>query len=452
MNPSQTHCPVRHRWARNAVVAVTLVMTAGITSSSADVLRVEDAVRLALSRGRDAAAADAARLEARAALWSANAARLPHVSQSLEASASGSRVRRSNDGVSLGTTESDGRSVSTSTSVSWSLLDASTLAEVASARAGLVAAEHNRADTRASVELATRRQFWTAVKAIRIASVADSALALARDQEHRTSQQARVGAVSNADLLKARLQTSQAELDSLTAHRDAEVQRLELLKLVGLPADASATLDTTLTLPTVAPELDTLLARARASRPDLAAAEARVRAAQWALRSAQRSRWPSLTLSGSAGGGHDRSEDSPGGTTTTDTERRWSGALALTQTMFDGGSSRARIGNAQAAEQQRASERDAVSRQLETDVREAVLQWREAEQRVRVASARTNSAAENLRGDRRRYELGSATMLELVNAQVELARANQAVVEAWAALLIADAEVAYAAGGSGGSR
>ena len=77
------------------------------------------------------------------------------------------------------------------------------------------AAKLSRTATRNDVILETRTRFYNVVKAVRLAEVSAGALKLARDDERRVKALFEVGSVSKSDLLKARVRTSQSELDSL---------------------------------------------------------------------------------------------------------------------------------------------------------------------------------------------------------------------------------------------
>lgn len=437
------------KWtARGVLVTHAWAATASAAVSPSDTLSVGRAVQLALAQGSDAVTADANRDQSRASLQSARAALLPHASMSFSGDLSTNRVRTSSGSRPETTVESTSDGWQSSSSLSWSLFDLSAFSAYGSARSSLRAAESEREDARLTIGYSVRRQFWIAVQAHHLATVAGESLALARIEEARAERLEHAGAVPHSDVLKARLQTAEALLDSLNARRSADVERLELLQLVGLPASSLLVLDTAIVLPRPVPDMASILAEARAARPDMRAAVLRLSAARSASDAARRSRIPALQLTGTSVHSHDRTDVENGLRTDTDIDRQWSGALALTQTMFDGGARRSRITSADAGLRTATNRRDAVERRIETEAREALLAWSEAQQRVEVALAREVSAEEQRRGTSRRYELGSATMLELVDAQLQLARARQSAIEARVAVVLADAQIARAAGRS----
>ena len=82
-----------------------------------------------------------------------------------------------------------------------------------------------------------------------------------------------------------------------------------------------------------------------------------------------------------------------------------------------------------------------LKRNLESEVRQALLSYREAIERVNVSQRALESATENLKLTQQKYNVGSATILELIDAQVQLQTAQSDVVSALADIRVAQAQV-----------
>jgi outer membrane protein TolC len=108
-------------------------------------------------------------------------------------------------------------------------------------------ARSRRLATRNDVVLATKRQFYEVVKAVKLADVATGALKLSRDDERRVRALFEVGSVSKSDLLKAQVRTAQSELDSLTADQTVTAQRIVLAQQLGIAESTMGEIDTLLT-------------------------------------------------------------------------------------------------------------------------------------------------------------------------------------------------------------
>ena len=126
------------------------------------------------------------------------------------------------------------------------MLNLSSLANVASARAGLKSAHWQREATRSAVALQARQQFYEVVKAVKLVEVNEHALLLARDNERRVRVLFEVGSVSRSDLLKTQVQTAQSQLDSIAAVQALLEQRNALAGFIGVEEARLGEVDTTL--------------------------------------------------------------------------------------------------------------------------------------------------------------------------------------------------------------
>jgi outer membrane protein TolC len=447
-----------------AAACAALATTAG--PSSADVLTAERAVAVALQRSTQVINADASVLDARGGLYGAYSGVLPRVDASVSRSGVWQNERTGSQvfgGVVIPTDRSDLEQYSTSPGLSgsWSVLNLSSLAGLQSARGSLKAAQHQRRSTRQDVAFATRRQFYEVVRAVRLADVATRALRLARDDERRVNALFQVGSVSKSDLLKAQVRTAQSELDSLTAHQAITNQRIVLAGQMGVREEELGDVDTVLTVEVRSYERDPLLAEASRNRADLVGAEAELGAARAGLRAAQFARLPYVTVSGGAV----YKPKSTFTVTTFDTngvalpvslvqsgrnedDLDYRATVALNLDLFTGFQTESRIAGARARLLRAQENRDALRRNLTAEVDQALLAYREATERDKVARRAVESATENLKLTQEKYNVGSATILELIDAQVQLQRALSDQVSAMAAIRVAEAQVDRARGRS----
>ncbi len=450
------------RWTRpRALLAALGTLWAG--AAGAATLTADDAVRIALKSNSQIINAEASILDAKGGLYSAWSGLLPRVSADYSRDESWLTNRVGNQAVGgvvfppRTTFESQSHSTDPTISGSWSVLNLSSLTGLSAARNALQASRLRRVSTRQDVVLNTLRQFYEVVKATHLSRVANGSLQLARDDERRVRAMFDVGSVSKSDLLKAQVRSAQSELDSLTATQGVVIQRIALANLLGVAEAAVAEIDTTLTAEAKSFDGAALLAEAEASRPDLKAAEADLRSARSNLRSARFARLPYLSLSGSAT--FNSSSDSrfdqpltdstgseiPGtratGNTRSEIDHVYSARLALIWNVFDGLATDARNASARAQLIRAEEARDALHRNLQADVNQALIVHREAISRATVASRALDSAFENLKLTQEKYHVGSATILELIDAQVQLQRAQNDQVTALASIRVAEAQI-----------
>ena len=90
--------------------------------------------------------------------------------------------------------------------------------------------------------------------------------------------------------------------------------------------------------------------------------------------------------------------------------------------------------------------RDALLRNLESEVHRALLGYQEAIERTALANRTVESATENENLLQQKYNVCSATILDLVDSQVQLQRAQVSLVSALAAIRVAEATLAQVRG------
>jgi outer membrane protein len=441
------------------IAAVWAAFSGSMAQTSADVLTADHAVEIALKRSSQIIGADAGVLDARGGLYGAYSGVLPRIDASVSRSGLWQDERTGSQvfgGVVIPTDRSDLEQFSTSPGLtgSWSVLNLSSLTGVLAARGSLKAAQHTRRSARQDVAFATRRQYYEVVRAVRLSEVSSGALRLARDDERRVRALFEVGSVSKNDLLRAQVRTAQSELDSLTAYQAVTNQRILLADQLGIGEGEMGEVDTLLTAEIKTFDPAALLIEAQANRPDLVAADAGLSAARADLRSANFARLPYVTVAG----GLDYKPRSTFKVTTFDTngvalpssivqsgsnesDLEYRATLALNLDLFNGFQTESRIASAKARLLRAQDGRDRLHRNLASQVDQALLAYREAVERDRVARRAVESATENIKLTQEKYNVGSSTILELIDAQVQLQRALSDQVSAMAAIRVAEAQV-----------
>ncbi len=120
--------------------------------------------------------------------------------------------------------------------------------------------------------------------------------------------------------------------------------------------------------------------------------------------------------------------------------------VAATWTFFDGGRTRAAVHEAQARAAELAAREQRLCLDIELEVRRAYLQLKDAQARLEVVSQGVAAAEQSLREIEVRYRGQSATITELIDAQVALSSIRVRVATAQADIEIARANLERAAG------
>lgn len=249
-----------------------------------------------------------------------------------------------------------------------------------------------------------------------------------------------VGAGTPADKLQAQTAYSQAVLNRIRADGDAKNAQGVLANVMGLDADAPVqiappreqTPDENFTR-----DVTRLIDAARNHRPDLAAAEAQLKAARANVAAARASGKPSLSLS---------ADLNYNDTTVSDPFRSTALGLSLSVPLFTGYNTTYRI---QAAREQvavRAAQRDNIRRQIALDVWKAYQSLLTETQSLRSSADLVDSAAQSERVALGRYKAGAGNILDVLTAQSALASARQQNVQALYGWYIAKATLAQSMG------
>jgi NodT family efflux transporter outer membrane factor (OMF) lipoprotein len=241
-----------------------------------------------------------------------------------------------------------------------------------------------------------------------------------------TQNRVGAGVAPTSDLLQAQTQLANARADRLGAQRQrAQLEHAIAVLLGKAPADFSlAAAPWTLQAPELPPVLpSTLLER----RPDIAAAERRVAAANAQIGIARSAYFPNLGLSGAYG-----VAGSQAGGLFSASNTLWSLGLSAAQTLFNAGATGARVDQANAARDVAvANYRQAVLDAL-ADVENQLAAGAVLAQQQELRQAAANAAAQVEQQMLNRYRAGQVGYTEVVTAQVTALNARRALLQAQA--------------------
>jgi multidrug efflux system outer membrane protein len=253
-----------------------------------------------------------------------------------------------------------------------------------------------------------------------------------------------VGATSKLDLIQVEVLWQQAVtlLAQLEQQRAAQAHALELL--IGSPPqwNAAQRLGDEKLLLELAPGLPSDLLE---NRPDIIAAEHRLKAANANIGAARAAFFPQVTLTGAFGTASSQLDGLFAGGS-----RAWSFAPSISLPIFDGGQRRANLELSEVRRDQAIVQYEQSIQSAFRDVRDALSARRALEDQVRALRATQAAQDQRARLAKLRYDNGAAAFLEVLDAQRDQLAAQQAVVQARGALLASRVALYGALGG--GSR
>jgi outer membrane protein len=253
---------------------------------------------------------------------------------------------------------------------------------------------------------------------------------------------ARGGLAARADTLRAQAALAEAALALQTAERDVIKADAALKRAAGVNQTQTLELawDNTPPPPDVAPAvLDALLADAHRLRPDLAAITAQAAAARDDARRADAARWPVLNLTANGGRTYFLEDDRVASTT-------YSVGMNVAIPLFDGGRLRAEARAARRDADALVAERDDLQESVDLDIANARADLVHAQAQREGIATQFAAASESARAAAARYRAGLGSLLELLTAEGDLARARQAQAQASADWLAAFSRLNHALG------
>ncbi|MCC7680762.1 TolC family protein [Janthinobacterium sp. FW305-128] len=384
-------------------------------------LTLPAAVDLALCRNAQVHGAWAGiRLQA-AGVGEARAAYLPTLNGGL------SRVHDRTAYPGAGTPSGSLASNTGSLSFSWRLFDfGGRAAGQRSAQAMLDAALANRDAVLQKTLAATVSAYFEAQTARASVRMRQEYQTLANETVQATQRRAQRGLGSHSDTLQAASALAKAALGASRADGEFHKARAVLIYTLGLPADAGVTLDDDADGAAAGlhgglqDELHAWLALAQARHPAILAAQAQLAAARERVEIARSEGRPSIDLTANLyQNGRPNQGLSPAST------RETLVGISLNIPLFDGFARHYKVRGAQAQAGQREAEAEEVQQQTLMELVKTHAEASTALANLAASQAWLDAAQDALASVRRKFGLGAADILEMLNTQSALLEAQQ---------------------------
>lgn len=298
--------------------------------------------------------------------------------------------------------------------------------DVKRTKADVNAAEAGETVSRYQIALQVKQQYYNILAARESQSAADAQVQQAAEQLKSSSLRLRAGAATLSDSLRSLVALGNARLARLTALNNLQLANATLTRLVASPrpvtATVSDTIDQAVVIPDIA-ELQPLVDRA----PAVEQADAQLASAHLSLRSAKTAFLPTVNMSFNRGGSGIDPQFGFG-----DKKYAYNQNLSFSMAfpLFNNLNREVSVARAIVSEDvAEANLRDAKYFAHQTLV-QSLGQMRTAQEQVAIQITTVNAAAEDLRVQQRRYELGATTLLDLLTSQTQLDTARTALIRA----------------------
>lgn len=300
-------------------------------------------------------------------------------------------------------------------------------------------ANANLTRVQSDLVLQVKQAFYVYGQNLRLVDV--NAANVKNQQNHLALAEARLNAGVGlpADVVRAQTAVSNAIFNLNVARNNASVSRVTLALLMGIdPRTPVEVADDT--EPEInANDTDALVNQALKCRPEVIQAQANVNAASYGVSAAKTGNAP--ILSTSAGIVQKDSNFPPNSGSLTV-------GVSIVWAAFDAGFTAGRVKEANANLVASQAQLQSTQLAVVSDVSQAYLNLKTAEQRVATADAEVANAEESVRLITGRYQAGLGTFLDVLDAQTALVTARTNRVNAVSAVNQARAALAHAVGAS----
>jgi outer membrane protein len=181
-------------------------------------------------------------------------------------------------------------------------LNGSTLMSPRAAKASREAAEADVTGAAETLRAGITQQYITVLRAIATAALQDTLVLTQRGNLDLAKARVAVGADNILAVRRAEVALGQAEVQALTAHNTAEIEKVRLFQQIGLQPREDVVLTTTFAVAKPNFSLDSVLGLAQRVNPAVYAARERERASGWNVRMAQSLYTPTLSIATGWGG------------------------------------------------------------------------------------------------------------------------------------------------------
>ncbi len=289
--------------------------------------------------------------------------------------------------------------------------------------------------TRETVAFDVANNFLLYVNAGQLVVIQQENLEAQRQLLDQIEEFVNVGSRPISDLYQQQAATAQAELDVLNAERNAELGKARLIQVLQLdPRDEYEFVAPRYEDIPVVPQdydLQELFDIAFAWRDDLAAQEARIRAAQQGIRLAKSVYWPRVDFGGSY-----RSNYSPDDFMKRSLFDQLEGnrgnslGFSISYSVFDGFSRSTQVQQAEVQYRNAMLDMESLRQNAALQVRQGYLEYEAARKSLEVSETQVLAAERALDASQNRYNVGAGTLVELTQAQAQYVAAVSNRVQA----------------------
>lgn len=389
-----------------SVIGLTLV--ASVTALAAE-LTLDDCISLALRNRESIIRARGAEELAKMGKWSALGAFLPTVAASYD----------------YDRTDKDGSVTSTRGGLIGAEIQVGNVARsvlgVSAANSDYAAAKLDVIASEQDLIYAVKTAYYGYLADMQNVSVLEEAVKRSAEQLKLIQSKFDLGSASKSDVLKQKVQSGNDRLELLRAQNSVTTAKSELAYTIGVDPHGDWEFSSKYAIRTFEGTLDSAIAYGLSHRPSVLSIEKNLKTAKVGFLAAKTDYLPTLHVN--AGVQRILPDQGPNSTVK-------SYGYGATWTLFDGFSREESYIRSKVAKNNAAASLAEARNRMVSDITATYLQINQLKEQKSVAEENVSAATEDLKITQEKYNLGAATILDLLDAQVSLKRAEVSRISA----------------------
>lgn len=264
--------------------------------------------------------------------------------------------------------------------------------------------------------------YWSLYKAVQLKNVIDENVNQIKAHLTDANNLLKQGLITDNDVLKLKVQLSNVMYSQVDLDNGVKLAKIALNNVIGIPlsTEIAIQVDTNITEIQIA-DMDALVDIALGNRPDVKAANYRIKASESGVKIAQAGWFPQIYLYGDYLYNRPNSRVFPAKDAFKDT---WDAGITLSFDIWNWGTT---IHQTHQAESQLEQARDAlgiIKDAITLEVTQNYLNVEQAKEKINIAKISVSQAEENMRVTESKFKNGLALSSDMVDAEVALLQAK----------------------------
>ena len=281
--------------------------------------------------------------------------------------------------------------------------------------------------TRQELVFSVKQSYFDVLKSKMLLDIQKEALKRAGEQLKIAEARYELGAASYSDVLKAKVQYGDVKLVLIGAENALKLAKASLNSWMGQDVDLQIDVEENLTVPGFGYSYENALEESMIKNPNLSKADFDLKSAEAQLGMARSGFFPNFNLSGSYSWDNKDLDELKYARTR---DYLWRFSASISFNIFENFQTKHNLSYAKANLNSQRENFHQTKRDVALELKQAFLNVDEAQEKIELTKEKVESAQEDLDLMQEKYNLGAASILELLDAEVSFKQAESDQVEA----------------------